>query len=382
MPWKETSPVNERLRFVLDAEEGLFNFKELCERYGISRQQGCKWLRRYEAEGPRGLEDRSCCPRSCPHETSARAVEILLETKLAHPSWGPKKLLPYLQKRHRLKLPAPSTASNILAKHGLVQHNKRRHRHKHPGAHGIKAEAPNDLWTVDFKGQFKLKDGQWCYPLTIADQHSRYLLACDVKPDVKQHGVFPVFERLFKDHGLPKAIRSDNGAPFCSSTSIHGLSNLNVWWAKLGIEHSRMDPASPQQNGAHERMHRTLKAEVAKPPSASMRAQQRRFNAWRREYNEDRPHEFLDDDTPAEHYEDSPRPFPKKLPEPEYPAHFRTPTVSKGGNFRFKEKVFFISNTLSGSRIGLEEVDDGLWNVHFYDLLLAKLDERDWTLNT
>ena len=143
-----------------------------------------------------------------------------------------------------------------------------------------------------------------------------------------------------------------------------------------------MDPASPQQNGAHERMHRTLKAEVAKPPSASMRAQQRRFNAWRREYNEDRPHEFLDDDTPAEHYEDSPRPFPKKLPEPEYPAHFRTPTVSKGGNFRFKEKVFFISNTLSGSRIGLEEVDDGLWNVHFYDLLLAKLDERDWTLNT
>ena len=284
-------------------------------------------------------------PRSCPHETSARAVELLLETKLAHPSWGPKKLLPYLQKRHRLKLPAPSTASNILAKHGLVQHNKRRHRHKHPGAHGIKAEAPNDLWTVDFKGQFKLKNGQWCYPLTIADQHSRYLLACDVKPDVKQHGVFPVFERLFKDHGLPKAIRSDNGAPFCSSTSIHGLSNLNVWWAKLGIEHSRMDPASPQQNGAHERMHRTLKAEVAKPPSASMRAQQRRFNAWRREYNEDRPHEFLDDDTPAEHYEDSPRPFPKKLPEPEYPAHFRTPTVSKGGNFRFKEKVFFISNT-------------------------------------
>jgi len=383
MPWQETGPMEQRRQFIEDWLTRMWSVHELSARYGIAPKTAYKWLSRFRAEGARGLEDRSRRPKNCPHQSSDRVRALLVEAKHAHPSWGPKKLLPWLKKRHpRLEFPAASTVGDYLASQGLVQKRRSRRRHKHPGAHKIRTTGPNDLWTADFKGQFRMRNGEWCYPLTIADQHTRYLLACDGKTSVKQAGTIPVFRRLFRKYGLPLAIRTDNGSPFCSSTGIHGLTNLNTWWMRLGIEHSRMDPGSPQQNGAHERMHRTLKAEAARPAQANMQAQQRRFNAWRAEYNDERPHEFLDDDTPADHYQSSPRPFPERIPEPEYPGHFLTPLVSNAGTYRFKTRLLFISSCLRGSRIGLEETGDGVWDVYFYDVLLARLDERTRELFT
>jgi hypothetical protein len=239
--------------------------------------------------------------------------------------------------------------------------------------------APNDLWTADFKGHFRTGDGVYCYPLTVADQHSRYLLGCQGLLSTKGVGARASFERLFREYGLPSAIRTDNGVPF-ATTGIHGLSQLNVWWMQLGIQHQRIEPASPQQNGAHERMHRTLKAATARPPEGHLRAQQRAFDHFRVVYNEERPHEFLGGQTPASRYQPSSRRYTGAVPPLEYPGHFIPKRVTNAGTFRLHRRLVYISDALKQHVVGLEEVGDGIWSIHFGKVLLARLDERDYIL--
>lgn len=373
--------MRERTRFVKDVRAGLWTMTELCDRYGISRKTGYKLVRRFEAEGVEGLADRSRAPHRCPHRTPGPAIEALLEAKALHPSWGPRKLLRWIARRRPgLALPARSTAGDWLARLGLVQRRRSRKRWRHPGAGASPTAAPNQLWTADFKGHFRTRDGVYCYPLTIADQHSRYLLRCQALGSIRTDEVKPVFERLFREVGLPEAIRTDNGAPFCS-TGIHGLCALNVWWIRLGIRHQRIEPSHPEQNGAHERMHRTLKQETTRPSAANLVGQQQLFQRFRQQFNHERPHEALDDRPPASRWHPSPRPYPRRLPEPEYPGHYHLRLVSNAGMFRMKARAIFLSQALRGDYIGLEEVEDGIWSIYFYGVLLARLDERTFTLS-
>ena len=380
MPWTETSPMDERLRFIHDHRDGYYEMTELCERYGVSRKTGYKWLARFEEDGKRGLTDRSRAPHSCPHKIPVAVAELLCAGRRKHPDWGPEKLIGWLEPKHSdITWPAPSTVSDLFVREGLVTHRRRRRRHRHPGVVAPVTHAPNDLWTTDFKGHFKTRDGIYCYPLTIADQHSRYLLTCKGLLSTKGDGVRRSFERTFAEYGLPRAMRTDNGVPF-ATTGIHGLSQLNVWWMRLGIQHQRIRPASPQENGVHERMHRTMKRRACRPPRATCAAQQRTFNAFRTEFNDERPHEALGNRTPTSRYHASPREYTGVLPPQEYPGHFLVKKITTGGTFRFQRRLLFIANALTAHRIGLEEVDTGIWNIYFNTVLLAKLDERDYII--
>ena len=371
MPWAETEPMKERARFIADAEGGLYSMTELCERYGISRRTGYKWLDRYEASGPAGLVDRSRAPAGCPHRVDATIATAIVEVRKAHPSWGPRKLRAWLDgRRPRLILPAASTIGDLLTRRGLVQPRRRR-RHW----------AANELWTTDFKGQFPTRDGQYCYPLTIVDHHSRYLLRCTALGSVRTDETQPVFERLFREVGVPAAIQSDNGTPFCS-VGLHGLSALNVWWIRLGIRHVRSQPSHPEQNGAHERMHRTLKAETTRPPAFSRRGQQRKFDTFCHTYNHERPHEALAQQPPARRWQPSAREYPRSLPKPDYPGHHLVRLVGGAGTIRFRGRQLFLTRALNDEHVGLEETADGIWSVYFYNLLLGKFAERDFRIYT
>ena len=371
----ETNVVDQRRQFVLDFASDHWSMSELCERYAVSRPTGYKWLARQRAEGDAGLLDSSRAPHDCPHRTGDDVEALLLAARREF-GWGAKKLLLVLAKRHPAKaFPARSTVNAILERHGLLHKNRRRRKWSHPGGAPLQTERPNQVWPADFKGQFKTGDGRYCYPLTVTDHFSRSLLLCHALPSVKGQDVRPVFRRLFRAIGLPDAIRTDNGAPF-ASTGIHGLSQLNVWWMQLGIVHQRIPPSSPQQNGTHERMHRELKRETTRPAAGSSRAQQRRFDQFVRRYNEERPHEGIDGETPASRWEPSTRPYPERLTLPEYPAHLEIRRVSTAGTFRLNARQPFLSQALKNQDIGLEEVDDGIWNIVYYTTLLGKIDER------
>jgi putative transposase len=380
MPWRETAPMKERLRFVTDGERDLYSMVELCERYGISRKTGYKWVERYEREGPDGLRERSRAPHHCPHRIAADVAAAICAGRRLHPSWGPDKILHWLKRRQpELDMPATSTAGDLLARRGLVKKRRRRRHYTHPGIVPPTTDRPNDLWTADFKGHFRTRDGLYCYPLTVADQHTRYLLGCHGLLSTQGQGVRPVFDRLFREYGLPRAIRTDNGVPF-ATTGIHGLSQLNVWWIRLGLQHQRILPASPQQNGAHERMHRTLKAATARPPQGHLVAQQRAFNRFRVLYNDERPHQFLGGRTPGSLYQPSPRRYTGGLPPIEYPGHYIPKRVTNAGTIRFKKRLVFIATSLKQHLLGLEEIDDGVWSIYFCHVLLARIDERDYVL--
>jgi len=376
MPWQEISPMTQRLQFVTDHQRGLYDMTELCARYHISRKTGYKWLGRYAAEGVCGLVERSHAPHACPHRIAPETETLLLGVRDKHPSWGPAKLVHYLARRHRevRVWPAISTVADLLKRHGLVQPRRRRRRPVHPGTVPIHTTAPNDLWTADFKGQFRTGNGIYCYPLTIADQDTRFLLCVHGLLNTRSMSALPVFERTFREYGLPLAIRTDNGVPF-ANTGLSGLTRLNVWWLRLGIQHQRIRPASPQENGAHERMHRTLKAETTRPPAADLVRQQRRFATFRREYNHDRPHAALAGDPPAARYIPSRRPYPEALPPLEYPGHFLVKRVTSAGTIRFKYSLPFLAFALTGHQVGLEETDDGIWSVYLGTVLIGKLDE-------
>ncbi len=382
MPWSETTKMRERMRFVVDVEEDLFSMTELCERYGISRVTGHKWVRRFREAGVSGLADRSRAPAHCPHRTAAAVVELLATARQQHPSWGARKLIRWLERRHPgLALPAPSTATGILKGMGLIKPRRRRRHLSSPSHPLTEASTANDVWTADFKGQFKTLDGHYCYPLTVADSFSRYLLACRSQLSVQTLPTKKNFQRLFLEYGMPRVIRTDNGIPFAAPTAIARLSRLSAWWIRLGIRPELIKPSHPEQNGSHERMHKTLKAETTRPAAANATAQQRRFDSFRSEYNQERPHERLDDRTPAELYSASPRCFPKRLPEPEYPRHFEVRKVSRNGGIRWKKGWVNISHSLLEQNVGLEEIDDGVWSLYFGPVLLGRFHEDDLSLH-
>jgi transposase InsO family protein len=265
--------------------------------------------------------------------------------------------------------------NEILERHGKLRKNRRRRKWIHPGAAPLETVRPNQVWPADFKGQFKTRDGRYCFPLTVTDHFSRSLLLCKGLPSVRTEGAKPAFRRLFQQIGLPEAIRTDNGAPF-ASTGIHGLCEMNVWWMQLGIVHQRIPPSSPQENGTHERMHRELKRETARPAASNLRGQQRKFDLFQRRYNEDRPHEGIDDQVPASRWQPSPRPYPQRITPPEYPGPMEVRRVSAAGTFRLKATQPFLSNALRDQYIALEESADGVWNIVYYRTLLGRIDER------
>lgn len=375
MPWNETLTMDQKTQFIADYLKELFSFTELCERYGISRKTGYKWVDRYLRDGPAGLDDLKRAPHQIPHKTPQKIIDALLEERRKHPTWGAGKLLKKVQDRHpSWKLPARSTVYTLLEPYGVFKKRRKRRYPGHPGKSQKQAHQPNDIWCCDFKGQFRMGNGKYCYPLTITDQDSRFLLACQSLPSVAKVDVKPVYTRVFREYGLPKYMRSDNGIPF-ASTAIARLSALSAWWIQLGILPDLIEPGKPQQNGRHERMHRTLKAEASRPAAYSSPAQQRKFNAFFQEFNYDRPHEALDQQTPASQYQPSPREFPEKIKPFEYPNRFEVRYISGNGGIRWNNNWVCVSNILRGQYIGFEEVDFKRWDVFYGPVRIGRFHE-------
>jgi len=375
MPWGESSVSDEKTKFIaalLDGQE----MTEACREFGISRKTGYKWWVRYSERGPEGLKDQSRAPHRCPHRVGEELVKAILELRRKQASWGPKKLKQRLTKLAPDKpWPSRSTFAAVLHRHGLVAPRTVRQRIPAYQRPFIGAGTPNAIWTADFKGDFRTADGTRCYPLTIADCCSRYLLRCQALTSTAAEQALPVFEAAFKEYGLPLAIRTDNGVPF-ATTTLARLSSLSAWWVRLGVMPQFIEPGKPQQNGRHERMHRTLKAETTRPAAATLQAQQRRFNAFRAEFNHERPHEALEQATPASFYHPSPRPMPDRLPPLIYPDRFEVRYVSGNGGIRWERDWVNVSIVCAGEYVGLEEIDDGVWNVYFGALRLGRLHER------
>jgi len=371
MPWKGVTVSEQRENFLRDHNLCYYSVTELSERYSISRKTAYKWIERNEQFGKAGLEDLSRRPLSCPWQTASKISEALVELRQAHPRWGPDKLLDVMHRRHpRWGLPSVSTAARILSNQGLVR-EKRRHRRAHPGCPQHVAEAPNEIWGADYKGQFRLGKGGYCFPQTVSDLNSRFLLGCDGHQRVDGEQTEAHFYRLFIIYGLPEGIRTDNGVPFAGN-GLARLSTLAVWWIKLGIYPELIEPGHPEQNGVHERMHRTLKQETTCPPADTMEQQQRRFDEFRKEYNEERPHEALGMKRPSEVYRASPRKMPKNIEVYDYPLNSLVRRVSRCGTIRVFGLQVFVSQTLNEEYVALEEVDDGMYDLYFCFYLIGR----------
>jgi len=364
MPWKGVTVSEQRQRFLEDFRLSYYSITDLAERFGISRRTAHKWVNRFERHGQEGFHEQSRRPHSCPWQTDPAIVEELVALRKAHTNWGPAKLLDLMHQRHPwAHLPVVSTAARILARHGLV-HSRRRYRRAHPGCPKSIPQGPNDIWAADYKGQFRLKNGQYCFPLTVSDLASRYILGVDAHPAISLERTIEHFRRLFQAYGLPNRIRTDNGSPFASS-ALARLSQLSVWFIKLGIYPELIEPGKPQQNGVHERMHRTLKQEATIPSASSLRGQQQKFDGFRQEFNEVRPHEALGMKRPAQVYQPSTRCMPKRVEPYDYPSHYLVRRVSRDGTIRVLRNQVFVSNTLHEDDVGLEEVDDGVYDLFF-----------------
>jgi len=374
MPWKESKALDERKRFIEEWKRDEEDFAELCRRFGIARQTGYKWTTRYAALGGAGLEEYSRAPQHCPQALSQSVVHAIIALRQQHPRWGPRKLRAYLASRQpEESWPATSSIGALLSREGLA-HPRRSRRRTPPYSEPLRhAQAPNQVWCADYKGWFHCGDGTRCDPLTISDAFSRYLLRCRAMPKTDGVEAQAVFEAVFREYGLPEAIRTDNGPPFASKAPA-GLSRLAMWWLRLGIRHERIEPGCPAQNGRHERMHQTLKQETASPPRANLRQQQEAFQRFEREYNQERPHEALQYRTPAALYVGSSRVYPSRLPELEYPpgAHLRR--ISQQGSVKWKGTRTFVSEVVGGEYVGLLEVEDQFFEVYYGPLLLGWLD--------
>ena len=375
MSWKETCAMSERKKFVLDVLRDERPMSELCDLYGISRKTGYKWVDRFEQGGEGALADRSHARRPQAHAVAAPLVQRLVQVRRQHPSWGPRKLLAWLQEHERpADWPAASTVGQILSRHGLVSGRRRRaSAAEHLEVSLIQPKAPNELWCTDFKGQFRTLDRYYCHPLTLTDAVSRYVLTCRGLRCQGTETARPWFKRAFREYGLPGAIRSDNGTPF-ASTGLGGLSRLSVWWIKLGIVPELIAPGCPQQNGRHERMHKTLKAETTRPPGADLQAQQRKFDRFVDEFNLQRPHEALQQRPPSAVYRASPRPYPSRLASIDYPADYAVRQVRHNGEIKFANQTVFVSEVLRGEPVGLYQVDEHRWWLYFSMVPLGVLD--------
>jgi len=368
VPWRECYKMDERLRFVARLLDGE-NMAALCREFDISRKTGYKIFQRYKDCGVDGLTDRSRRPYRHANQLPFQIEKLIVQLKREHPSWGAPKIREKLR-RHRcdLQTPAISTVHAVLARNDLVDHHRKR-RYKAQGTALSRPLRPNDLWCADYKGEFMLADKRYCYPLTITDFASRYLLSCEALASTREAFAFTVFERVFKDFGLPFAIRTDNGVPFASAHALFGLSKLSVWWLRLGIQIERIKPGHPQQNGRHERMHLTLKKEATKPAANNFLQQQARFDDFIDCFNHQRPHQALGMKYPAEIYRPSARPY-RGLDELEYPFHDRTVTVTRCGRICLGKRKINLSQVFAGQKVGVKEVSDQIWLVSFmqYDL--------------
>jgi transposase InsO family protein len=377
MPWKESSVMDERLRFVARLLEGE-QMSVMCREFGISRKTGYKIFDRYKEHGLEALTDRSRRPVRYANQLPQQVEAAIVSLKRDKPHWGARKIRELLVRRlaGEVRVPAKSTIHAVLDRHGLVKRAgpKRRHATGTPLSLG---QAPNDLWCADYKGEFKLGNKAYCYPLTVSDHASRYLLLCEALDSTREDLAVTAFERLFQERGLPDAIRSDNGVPFASANALFNLSRLSVWWLRLGIEIERIKPGRPQQNGRHERMHLTLKKETTRPPGMNSLQQQAKFDAFLQEFNTERPHEALAMKRPADFYKPSNRPY-RGLLELNYPFHDREILVTACGRICLHRKKINLSTVFAGQTVAIKEVDDGIWLVSFmhYDLGYIDLEQR------
>lgn len=382
MPWRESSVMEERLRFVARLLDGE-GMSELCREFGISRKTGYKIFNRYKDEGLEALSDRSRRPVRYANQLPDQIERLIVTCKREKPHWGARKIRELLVRRLAgdVRVPSISTVHAVLDRRGLVKRARQRRRCKAEGTLLSSAVAANDLWCADFKGEFNLGNGRYCYPLTVTDQATRYVLACEALESTKETPVIEAFLRLFKEYGLPNAIRSDNGMPFASPNGLYNLSKLSVFWLRLGIAIERIKPGNPQQNGRHERMHRTLKQETTRPPGMNTLQQQDRFDRFVTEFNDERPHEALDMKMPAQLYSPSSQRY-DGLPDLDYPFHDRDVTVTNCGRICMHRKKINISSVLAGQNLGIKEVDDGIWLVSFIRYDLGYIDLEQKTLQT
>lgn len=375
MPWKETCPVNERKAFVRAWLSRRYTLVDLCGASQISRKTAYKWVARFQEAGWPGLEDRSRAPHGHPNATPEALVAALLKAKHQHPDWGPGLLIDWLRRREPQRpWPAASTAGEILKRHGLVKPRKKRRRaapHTQPLRH---ASAAHKVWSGDFKGDFALGNGRRCYPLTLTDNYSRFLIECRGLYSTQLGPVKRCYEKAFREFGLPDAIRTDNGYPF-AGLGLGGLSQLSIWLLKLGVLPERIAPGHPEQNPRHERMHRTLKAGAISPPKANLCAQQRAFNRFREEFNFERPHQGIDKHTPAELFGPAPRAFPSTIPPLHYPTEWSVRRVRSKGQIKWRGRELYLCSALAGEPVGLKPLGHGRWQIHFAQLTLAVLDE-------
>jgi len=373
--------MDQRRLFVGEYHTGLWTMTELCERFAISRKTGYKWLVRYDTGGRPALADRSRRPQGHPAATSDRVVQRLLETRGRFPRWSMGKVVTWLTRRYpRTAWPCRTTAYDLMQRAGVPRAPKRPGPTGRPGTPGralTEPTAPNSVWTTDFKGKFRLGNATYCHPFTLRDGFSRFVLRCDGVPAESYPCTRPLFERAFAEFGLPECIRSDNGTPF-ASTGLAGLSRLSVWWMRLGIRVERIEPGCPEQNGSHEQFHRVLKRDTTRPPGPTAPAQQRRFDAFRHEYNEERPHDALAGASPASLYARSPRRVPRRLPVVEYPRYWEVRGADSSGVITFHGRPVNVTRALAHQDLGLEETDDAVWRVWFLTTPLGHFDERRW----
>ena len=378
MPWKELKPMEQKVLFIADWLKELYPFSDLCERYNISRKTGYKWIKRFEQLGLDGLNDASRKPHHSPEQTPYPVRQAILELRQrGRMILGPKKIQVLLKQRFPSETPpSKTTIYKILHSEGLVNPRRRRRRVAPFPQPFAPVEDINDVWSADFKGQFRMLNKQWCYPLTVMDHDSRYLLGCQAIAGPRFAETLSVFKSLFREYGLPKRIRTDNGVPFARTTAA-GLSRLAVWWITLGILPERIEPGKPQQNGRHERMHRTLKQAAVNPPGKGWCEQQKSFDRFLHEYNYERPHEALGQQTPASQYEASPREYTDTPVDLTYPDYFESRRVQKNGTLNCKGFMVYVAEVLQGHRVGLCEIEDGVWEVYFGPVLLGRYNEKD-----
>jgi len=376
MPWKVINQMDLKIQLVTDLDKEHFSITDLSQKYGISRPTVYKWLKRYKKLGIEGLKEQSRAPQNCPHRTSQKILDLLIQEKLKNRKRGPRKIRAQLKRWHpQLELPAISTISYWLKKEGLVKERKKR---RHVPAYTqpfCECDVANGVWSLDYKGQFYMKNSRVCYPLTVSDNFSRFILGCDALRGPRYNPTRHCLERIFREYGLPQAIRFDNGTPF-ASRCIGGLSRLMIWFILLGIIPERIGKGCPQENGRHERMHRTLKSDALDEVARNLKEQQKAFNIFRYDFNNDRPHESLNDLTPSDYYKKSNRPYVEHPHPPEYGHNYLVRHVNQNGCIKMRQRIFFLTESLAGQPVGLKEIADGLWQIQFSFYVVGSVDLR------
>jgi transposase InsO family protein len=376
MPWKVINQMDLKIQLVTDLNKELFSITDLSQKYGISRPTVYKWLRRYKRLGIAGLKEQSRSPKNCPHRTPGRIRDLIIREKLKNRKRGPRKIRAQLKRRYPgLDFPAISTVSYWLKKEGLVKERKKRRRVPAYTEPFCECHESNDIWSIDYKGQFYLKNSRVCYPFTVSDNFSRFILGCDALKGPRYSPTRHCLARIFREYGLPQAIRFDNGTPF-ASRCIGGLSRLMIWFILLGIVPERIGKGRPQENSRHERMHRTLKGDILDTAARNLKEQQKIFDVFRHDFNDNRPHESLDDQTPSDYYKRSHRPYVAHPHPPEYGYDLITRQVRQSGEIKFQGRFFYLTESLAGLPVGLKEIADGLWQIQFSFYVLGSVDLR------